>query len=274
MFKPLNLNSISKGEGIKINAQKCLDSTPMQKSSYQTAIDFKASMKQDLVANNFYINELDNIIKEIDGLEGQEFADKAYEKLVKLFNLEGSAPEKITWMESEGRAIVGDYAFFDNSIRLYSDHFNKMDKATRIGIIAHELTHCKQLTNMLRTDGIRIEKIANAYATSDARAMLVNNDAVKKMYQEAVAKGKGKEFVAELIMRGTAKTTNELLNAHKNTLRMPKHAFTSPNGKKAQQDLIAQYNYNGADLKNYQDNPLEKEAMRVENIIKRIYISK
>ena len=46
----------------------------------------------------------------------------------------------------------------------------------------------------------------------------------------------------------------------------------SENGKKAQNDLVAQFNYNGADMEVYNRCPLEKEAMAFENKVKNAYL--
>ena len=124
---------------------------------------------------------------------------------------------------------------------------------------------------MLRTEGISVAKIANAYAVSDIRAMMINNKEFKKMYNEAKRNGKENEFLSYMTAVGTRKTMKELEEAHSETLKMPKHPLNSKKGQKAQRDLVAQYNYNGADMEVYNNCPLEKEAMRVENIVKNAY---
>ncbi len=225
-----------------------------------------------IVSNNVVnIKDLDNIFKKLEGLEGKDFASTAYAELVKHFGLEKSAPQSITWKKNEGRPIVGDYAFYNNSVVFYEDYFLKMSKPEQIGVIAHELTHCKQLVNMLTTEGLSLPKIASAYATSDFRAMLTKNPNMYIAYKNAVSQGKGRQFVEAFISEGTKRTTKELLKYHANTLRLPKHPINSPEGIKAQKDLIDQFNYNGADLRAYNESIMEKEAMSVENMVKIAY---
>lgn len=261
------INSISQLNGIsnQINITNKKD-TPNLKPEPTEMVKTNANvfLGKDLVQSDIDVSKLNVIIDKIKDKDGQDFANAAYTELVKLMNLEDSAPNNITWEKNEGRPIVGDYRFYNNSVVFYTDYFLKMDKATQIGIIAHELTHCKQLTNMLRTEGLPVEKIAYAYAVSDAKAMLMRNPQVIKMYNTAKSNGKEKEFLQQLVKAGTIKTAKELFQAHAKTLALPKHPLNSPQGQKAQKDWIAQYNYNGADEKAYNDCLLEKEAMSVE----------
>lgn len=229
---------------------------------------------KDLVKNTNSIKDLDEIFKKLDGKDGKEFADTAYSELVKYFGLEGIAPKSITWEKNEGRPIIGDFRFYDNSVVFYTDYFMQNDKATQLGTIAHELTHCKQLANMLTTEGITVEKIAYAYAVSDLRAMLTRNPKVIEMHKQAKEQGKEKEFMQMMINTGMAKTAKELYTAHAQTLKLPKHPLNSPEGLKAQKDLVAQFNYNGADLKAYNACPMEHEAMDVERMVMAAYKSR
>ena len=239
----------------------------------QTLPDLKAITGQDLVSgSSISFKDLDKLFKEINDLKGKEFADAAYSGLVKLMGLEGMAPEKITWEKNEGRDyIVGDYRFYNNSIVFYTDSYDKLDKATQLGIIAHELTHCKQFVNMIRTEGLSVDKIAYAHAVADMRAMLINNPAVMEKHKKAKAEGKEKEFIQKNTMLWAMKTAEEIKQAHAKTIQMPKHPLNSENGKKAQADWIAKYNYNGADMESYSKNPNEVEAMTFENMIKGAY---
>jgi len=228
----------------------------------------------DLVNNTNSIKQLDEIFKKLDGKEGKGFADCAYSELVKYMGLDGIAPKNITWVKNEGRPIIGDYMFYNNSVVFYTDYFLKQDKASQLATIAHELTHCKQLANMLTTEGMSVEKIAYAYAVSDMRAMLIRNPKVIEMHKTAKANGKEKEFMQIMIQAGTIKTAKELYQAHAQTLKLPKHPLNSPDGIKAQKDWAAQFNYNGADIKAYNACPLEKEAMFAESMIKAAYNSR
>lgn len=231
-----------------------------------------AVVGQDLIVKkDNFIDNLDVVFEKVKGKEGKDFVETAYKEIVKQMGLEDSAPDKITWKKNEGRAIVGDYMFYNNSIVLYTDYFMKMDKATQLGILSHELTHCKQLVNMLTTEGLSLTNIAYAYSVSDARAMLINNPKFQKMFMDAKKNGHEKEFMAKAIQLGTAKTLKELKEGHAKTLTLPKHPISSPEGKKALDDWAAQYNYNGADMKVYNNSPLEKEAYAVEGKVVKAY---
>ena len=265
-----SVSQISSTNFIKQKVEQNQQSQPVETKVAQELPDSKAITGQDLVSgNNISFKDLDNLFKEIKDKNGREFCDKAYNGLVKLMGLEGMAPEKITWEKNEGRDyIVGDYRFYNNSVVFYTDTFDKMDKATQLGIIAHELTHCKQFVNMLRTEGLSVDKIAYAHAVADMRAMLINNPAVMEKHKKAKAEGKEKEFIQKNTMLWAMKTAEEIKQAHAKTLQMPKHPLNSENGKKAQADWVAKYNYNGADMESYSKNPNEVEAMTFENMIK------
>ena len=216
---------------------------------------------------------LDVLFETLKDKDGKEFANAAYEGLVKIMGLEGSAPVEITWEKNEGRPIIGDYRFYDNTIVFYTDYFFKQDKAEQLATIAHELTHCKQTVNVLRTEGIPVERYAYAYAMSDLRAALVRNPHIIDAMKKAKAMGKEKELTKYLISQWTLRTAKELREAHAYTLTLPKHPLNSPAGKKAQEDLQAQFNYNGADMEAYNACPLEKEAMMTEKMITALYKS-
>lgn len=218
--------------------------------------------------NKLPIDTLIANLTKIKDKSGKEFVEDAYRELVKYFDLQEIAPDKITWQKTANRPFIGDYSAFNNSLVLYEDYFFKMNKAQQVGILAHELTHCKQLTNILMTEGIPIQKVAAAYATSDLKALLTYNPKAKALYTQAKQDGKEREFIKNILGQKTKLIYSELAQAHGKTLSLPKHPLNSENGLKAQKDLIAQYNYNGADPKLYKESVLEKEAFEIEKMIK------
>ena len=272
------VNSISSTNLLKqIQQKQNVQNTQAQTETNKTITEQKAEMKTmmntmlgtDLVTRKNNIQKLDAIFKKLDGKEGLDFVNTAYAELTKFMELDGIAPKEITWEKNEGRAyIVGDYRFYNNSIVFYTDNFMKMDKAAQLGLLAHELTHCKQLANMLRTEGLDVAKIASAYASSGLKAALSGgNPMVMQLYAKAKQEGKEKEFIQQAILQNTIKTTKELMEAHAETLKLPKHPLNSENGKKAQADWVAQMNYNGRDMNSYNNCPMEKEAMAMEYMI-------
>lgn len=268
-----NINNVQRVnfKGVEAQQQKPVSTVSQPNLTSNSVLIDNACMGRDLVKTTD-TKDLNIVFEKLKDKDGVDFVNTAYTELVKYMDLEGVAPNKITWEKNEGRPIVGDYRFYNNSIVFYSDYFMKMDKASQLGIIAHELTHCKQLENMLRTEGISVERIAYAYAVSDMRAMMVNNPKIQQMHAQAKANGKEQEFIQQMVALGTMKTTKELNEAHANTLKMPKHPLNSEKGKKAQTDLVAQFNYNGADMVAYNKCPMEKEAMMFENKIKNAYL--
>ncbi len=275
MINPVSLNSyysVNNAQKTGNNAVLTTEQNPVCQTKNSNTVNsaYPANYyMQDLTADKK--NDIFTVFDKIKDKVGKDFAQAAYHELVKYYGLEKSAPSDITWEKNEGRPIIGDYRFYDNSIVFYTDYFLKQSKAEQLATIAHELTHCKQLVNMLTTEGISVEQVAYSYAVSDMRAMLVRNPKVIAMYNQAKQNGKEKEFMQMMIQVGTKKTANELRQAHAQTLQLPKHPLNSPEGKEAQNALIAQFNYNGADMDSYNKCPLEKQAKDIENAVRNAY---
>lgn len=267
------LKSIKSNQAIQNTSTQSPTATEIAEKKAEMQTTVQSMLGSDLITQKNNLKKLDELFTKLEGKEGLDFANAAYTELAKFMELEDVAPKQITWEKNEGRTdIVGDYRFYNNSIVFYTDNFAKMDKATQLGFIAHELTHCKQLANMLRTEGVSVPKIASAYAVSDLKAALSGgNPAVMKAYAQAKMNGKDQEFIQQAITQITLKTTKELLEAHAHTLKLPKHPLNSENGKKAQADLVAQFNYNGRDMNSYNNCPLEKEAMAFEMMMRGAY---
>ena len=219
-----NINNIKRTsfKGVETQEQKPVTTVTSPNITSRSVLIDNYCNGRDIVKHSD-TKDLSVVFEKIKDKDGIDFVNTAYTELVKYMDLEGVAPNEITWEKNEGRPIVGDYRFYNNSVVFYSDYFLKMDKASQLGIIAHELTHCKQLENMLRTEGIGVERIAYAYAVSDMRAMMINNPKIQQMHAQAKANGKEKEFMQQMVALGTMKTTKELQEAHANTLKMPKH---------------------------------------------------
>lgn len=216
-------------------------------------------------------DSLNVLFQELQGKDGKEFAETAYNGLVKYFKLDDVAPKSLTWEQSEGRPIVSDYRWYENKVVLYEDYFNKAPKEKQLGYIAHELTHLKQTTNILKTEGLPIENYAVAISISDFKAMMTKNPQIQNAYKTATQNGKGKEFSTYMIQKGAAQTYKELNTIFADVLKQPKHPLDSKEGQKAIKDVKAQAMYNGADMNAYNNNSLEKEAMDTENSIRLAY---
>ena len=131
----------------KNNVQNVFSQTPSKTSTKEQAemqTMMNTMLGTDLITRKNNVQKLDAIFKKLEGKDGLDFVNTAYTELTKYMELDGIAPKEITWEKNEGRAnIVGDYRFYNNSIVFYTDNFMKMDKAAQLGLLAHELSHCK-----------------------------------------------------------------------------------------------------------------------------------
>ncbi len=217
-------------------------------------------------------NDLKVVLKKLEGLNGDDFAKTAYRELVKYMGLEDCAPKELTFEEKEGRPIASDYKWYENKIIVYRNYFDRATKAEKLGYIAHELTHCKQTTNILKTDSPNIiQQYAFAIATSDFRAAMTTNPQAKQNFVKALQAGKANEYAQAMIYRQAAATYKELSTIFDEVLKQPKHPLNSPNGQKAIHDIKAQSVYNGADAKGWANCPLEAEAMAFEKTVVKAY---
>jgi hypothetical protein len=217
------------------------------------------------------VKDINEVFKALDGKKGKDFADTAYKELVKYFDLSDVAPKELSWEDSEGRPIVSDYRWYENKVVLYKDYFKKAKPEEQIGYIAHELTHLKQTTNILRTENLPVQTYAVAIATSDFKANVMRNPQMQKAFQKALSEGTQDRFAKYMIQMGASQTYKELNTVFADVLKMPKHSLSSPEGQKALKDVQAQATYNGADEKAYNNCELEKEAMSVENDVVKKY---
>ena len=253
--------------------QKKQSETEVQDNNHPTTSENKniAFYGFDLVKKKEIPPILSEMFEAIKDKKDEELAETAYPYLVKYIGVEDVAPPKITWEKTEGRPIVADYKVFENSIVIYSDLFKKVSKAEQLAFIAHELTHCKQSFNMMRTENIGIEKYAYANAVSDFRAATIRNKNIINALIEAKRNNKEKELIQYLIQKSTINNIKELKQTYPNFDKLSKIKSTSIEGQKAQTDLKAQFEYNGADINAYNNCPLEKEAIEKENEIIKIY---
>lgn len=203
--------------------------------------------------------DLKIIFKKLEGLEGDDFSKTAYKELVKYMNLEDCAPKELTFENSEGRPIASDYKWYENKVIVYRNYFDKSSKSEKLGYIAHELTHCKQTSNILKTDHPNIvQQYAFAIAMSDFRAAVSRDPNVANSLLKARQAGQEKEYVSAMIYKQAGATYKELTTVFADVLKLPKHPIDSENGKKALFDIKAQSEYNGAVYTAWENCPSEK----------------
>ena len=217
----------------------------------------------------------------IKDLKGKEFVDKAYKEMVDYMGLSKVAPKGIT-VNSEDKAfsITGGYNPMKNTIDFSKGFLTKLTKKQQINMLAHELKHCEQFTNMLRTEGITVEQYIGAGVDNIVKDAIsgksLNNIFLQIAYEAAKKEGKAEEFLAKIkdeALKSRVKTVKENFA---DVLAMPKIKADSTEGKAAYEHLKAYSNYEGIGILGcggdaYKNNPLEVEAYSFGNKIEELF---
>lgn len=212
--------------------------------------------------------DLKPIFANLEGKTGQEFINTAYKNTVKYMKLKGVAPKNIAITSTDGLTVTGGYDPIQNTIEFSEGFLSKLPHKEQLKLISHELTHCKQFSTMLRTEGIGIKAYARAIAENSVNSAIngSSTDIMFKMrYQKAVANGKEEEFIQKAIDNQVKSMIPQIEKNFADVLKMPKIPANSPEGKKAYEYLEAQRNYEGLNIIGlggdaYKNNPLEVEA--------------
>lgn len=229
--------------------------------------------------------ELLKIFESTKGKEGEEFANAAYDSIVKYLKLEGIAPDKINIGDIENKSILGGVTFgynpFENKISSSSGFFTSIKRPKQFNGIAHELKHCKQYNQIVQTEGLGIEKLADAFCEQNFNIWLdqepniligkTNLQIIQDKYGDKAAeilKQKKQEFYESIL---TSFTKN-----FSKTASLPKYSLESKQGQKALEYLKAVREYKGigtfgAVSEDYLNNALEKEAYEFGNKIQKFY---
>lgn len=226
-------------------------------------------------------DELKVIFMELNGKSGKEFVDLAYQKMINYMKLEGVAPKSIIIQGESGLAkATGGYNPVTNTIEVSKGFVDSLTKEQQINLLSHELKHCEQVNNMLRTEGIGVKEYAKAIAENNIKNAInpssFDNFLFRIKYNQALENGTGEEFLQNAITRSTEKLIADIETNFAQTLKMPKIKSDSPEGIKAFEQLEAQKNYEGLGLlgiggEKYKNNPLEKEAYAFGNNIGQLY---
>ena len=226
------------------------------------------------------VNNAEKLLKEIPedlqvrfgklkDLQGEEFVKKAYSEMVDYMGLKGIAPKTIKNSGADHAfSITGGYNNIKNTIEYSDGFFNILPKEEQIGMLTHELQHCKQFTNMLRTEGITVEKYVEAHVNSTINELInnpLNNLQFHVQYKKAKEIGKEIEFIKRHKDKWTKDLTKKVNKNYKDILAMPKIKADSEEGVKAFEHLKASGEYEGLDFMGlgsdkYKNNPLEVEA--------------
>lgn len=213
-------------------------------------------------------DEYKTIFANLDGKVGQEFVDTAYGNMVSYMKLNGIAPKSINITGSDGvMSVKGGYDFINNIIK-YSQSFEKLTPKQQINLISHELKHCEQFSNIIRTENIGVSQYARAIAENSLKQSLGKNSMnfmLKIKYEQALKQGKDEEFIKKTVDNWTKDLIPKIETNFSDVLKLPKIKANSPEGIKAVQDLKALKDYEelnafGFGSNEYRNNPLEVEA--------------
>lgn len=211
--------------------------------------------------------ELRAIFKDLKSEKGEDFINKAYQKLKKYMKLDGIAPEKIEHLSTDKNCFYSQDGYNPtlNTIGYTDDFFTNLDKASQFSLIAHELKHAEQTAKIIRA-GL-LPEYAKAWAEQSIKNVRNNplEISFNLAYREAVKQGKGKEFLDNALKNNTEYIMSNMKESHKNRLNLPKYKKDSQEYKDAEKYIEATRNYTNLDCfgvgsKDYYNNPLEKEA--------------
>ncbi len=211
--------------------------------------------------------EFRTIFKDLKNETGDNFVNKAYNKLKKYMKLEGIAPEKIgrSGPDKGINSIQGGYNPTKNTIEYSDGFFTNIDRATQFEMLAHELKHAEQTSKIIRSG--KIDEYARAWA--ECNVELAKNDPLNlnfsMAYKEAKKQGLEKEFIENSTQVTKDIILDEMKKSHENILKMPKFKEGSQEFMDAERYIEASRNYEGLGLsglenEKYINNPLETEA--------------
>lgn len=252
------------------------------RKEFKSEINKNIYYGKDLVKTKNTQNEIPEDLKilfdNLKGKDGKEFANIAYSGLIKHYKLEGVVPEKLYWEKTcgnSGNDIVSDYRWYENNVVLYEDLFlhSGKTKEEQFGFIAHEVTHMKQLVNIMQTEDLPLTTVATAFAIFDFNSTLSKNPIAQQQFTQAKQNGKEKEYTRFMIGNLARKNYGELSKSFKNALNAPKHKLNSPEGQKALRDLDSWSKYSSRDWNTYSNILVEKEAFDEENKMRAVYRS-
>ncbi len=225
-------------------------------------------------------NEYKTIFANLEGKTGQEFVDTAYENMVNHMKLNGIAPKSISITGADGvMSVNGGYDYVSNTIRYSQSFVEKCAPQQQINLLSHELKHCEQFTNILRTENIGVSEYARTIAENSLKQSLSKSSfdfMLKSRYEQALKQGKGEEFIQKTVDNWTKDLIPQIETNFAEVLKLPKIKANSPEGIKAVQDLKAMRNYEGLDAfgfgsETYKNNPLEVEAYAFGDSIEKIF---
>ena len=239
-----------------------------------------ANSKKSVIISKNIPSEYKAIFANLEGKTGQEFVDTAYGNMVNHMKLNGIAPKRITINGNDGiMSVNGGYDYINNTIKYSQGFLEKLTPQQQMNLISHELTHCEQFSNILRTENIGVNEYAKAIAKNSLKKALDKSSLdfiLKNKYEKALEQGKGEEFIKKIVDSWTKQLVPEIETNFSEVLKLPKIKASSPEGIKAVKDFNAMKNYEGLDMlgfgsQNYRNNPLEVEAYNFGDNIEKLF---
>lgn len=222
-------------------------------------------------------DDLRTIFGKIKDKNGDEFIDEAYSQMVKHMGLEEIAPGKIGKTGGDGvLSITGGFNPIQNTIGYSEGFFTKVDKAKRLNMISHELKHCQQTTDFLRTEGIGVEEYVKAWAEICVQSQIKDLIFKALTYEPAIKNGKDEELLEQLRKNIYEQFKNELEQNYSKVLKLPKISADSDESKQIYKLFEGCKNYEGLGMfgfgnKNYHNNPLEVDAYAFGDKIEKFF---
>jgi len=221
-------------------------------------------------------DDLKPIFAKIKNKKGDEFVSEAYSEMVKYLGLEGIAPSKISKTGADGiMTITGGFSPTNKTIGYSDGFFSKLNRTQQLNMLSHELRHCRQTVDFLRTEGIGIEEYAKAWTESSLKAGL-DNPFNAMIYKQAQKSGAGEEFLANSRKSIFEKIKKSLEENYADVLKMPKISADSEEGRRIHKLFAGCREYEGIGMfglegENYRSNPLEIDAYEFGEQIQKLF---
>lgn len=272
-------NSIKEKIENKFNISKPKNTT-VQAQTHKKAVKISKNIPE----------EYKPLFANLEGKVGLEFVNTAYRNMVNYLNLDGIAPKSININGDflHIKRINGAYNLINNTIEFTRGFIEKLTPQQQMNLIAHELKHCEQLINILRTENIGVGIYSKVIAKNILKRVLDNkvkqedNSSfefmIKSQYEQALKEGKrkGKKFLLKTVDNWTKEFITKIETNFSYMLKLSKIKSDSPEGIKALQHLKAMKDYESLDAfglctEKYKINPLEIEAYEFAENIEKIF---
>lgn len=213
-------------------------------------------------------DELKVSFAKIQSKKEKRFAKKAYKELVKYFNLEGFAPKRIKFFLGV-KGNLGSHDKISNKVAISRECVYRYPNSSKVEAISHELTHCKQACELIRSPRVGIKKYSKAVYEGIANEEVKDffNFGLQANYLRAKRKGQGEQFIKDYAERLFKENEKKLRKSYKKAISSPK---LNDKTKRSTLDkyLHAFKTYTnpdpfGINFKRYENNYLEVEARKV-----------